>query len=145
MARRVSFCSEASYVGTVKETTKTKIGNLHDLNDIDNYWFFAEDASDFCFPGLSDDGEIKVDFQSAPEGIEFCVSYVDHQDSGDGCGLGNESCGHRSWEFDDTSCGGSDDPPDPPTGRLICRSGNPLRIRCRSHAWRRFSEMPWGH
>jgi len=104
-----SFCSEASYVGTVKDTTKTKIGNLHDLNDVDNYWFFAEDASDFCFPGRSDDGEIKVDFQSAPGGIEFCVSYVDHQDSGDGCGLGNESCGHRSWEFDDTSCGGSDD------------------------------------
>jgi len=104
-----AFCADGDYVGTLKDASKTRIGNLHDLNDIDTYWFYAEDGTDFCVPLFDNDGEIEVDFQSAPEGIEFCVSYIDHQDSGDGCGLGSEQCGLRTWKFDDTSCGGGDD------------------------------------
>lgn len=102
-----SFCSGAHEVGTISDTSTTRSGNLHDPNDMDTYAFFAEDHSNFCWP-WEDDGEIEVSFTTAPAGVEFCVSSIDHQTSGSGCGLGSEQCGLRTWKYTNTSCGGDD-------------------------------------
>ena len=103
-----AFCSSAHDVGTINDSQTTRSGNLHQADDIDMYYFYAEDHSNFCMP-WDDDGSIDVAFTTAPAHVEFCVSYIDHQPSGDGCGLGSEQCGLRSWRFDNTSCGGGDD------------------------------------
>lgn len=103
-----AFCSSADEVGTINDTSRTRTGNLHGGSDIDMYWFYAQDHSNWCW--LWDpDGYIKVEFTSAPADLEFCVSYVDHQSQGDGCGMGSEQCGLRTWTFSNTSCGGDDD------------------------------------
>ncbi len=103
-----TFCSGAHDVGTVNDRSTTRSGNLHNADDVDTYFFYAVDHSNACWP-WDNDGEIQVNFTSAPAGVEFCVSMIDHQDSGDGCGMGSEQCGLRTWTFDNTSCGGDDD------------------------------------
>ena len=100
-----AFCSSAHDVGTLDDTATTRSGNLHDSSDVDMYFFYAYDGASWC---ISDDGEVEVKFDSAPPGIEFCISRVDHQDSGDGCGMGSEQCGLRSWKKDGR-CGSDDD------------------------------------
>jgi len=102
------FCSNSQNVGNVEDTATSRSGNLHAVDDVDLYWFYAVDHSDFCVPWTSD-GEINVNFVSVPTGVEMCVSSVSHQSGGDGCGMSSEVCGLTSWNFDDTSCGGGDD------------------------------------
>ncbi|MBN2360407.1 MAG: choice-of-anchor D domain-containing protein [Deltaproteobacteria bacterium] len=102
------FCSNGQDLGRIEDGSVSRSGNLHSADDVDLYWFYASDHSDLCFPWTSD-GEIDVEFISAPQGVELCVSSIGHQEGGDGCGLGNEVCGLRSWNYDDTVCGGDDD------------------------------------
>lgn len=100
-----AFCTTAHDVGTIDDSSTTRTGNLHSETDVDMYYFYAYDGASWC---LTDDGEVEVKFDAAPPGVEFCLSRVDHQDSGDGCGLGSEQCGLRSWKKDG-HCGSDDD------------------------------------
>jgi hypothetical protein len=88
------------------QSSTTRTGTLHDINDVDLYYFFADDGGSAFCDTFGDSFRIKVELNAAaPAGLEFCYRHAN-----DGCGGENQRiCGNRVASFANGSYGTDDD------------------------------------
>lgn len=106
-----SSCASGANIGPLSDCgddgaskSKSRDGTLRGSNDVDLYYFFAEDQSRFGCDNFTDSFGIKVELVDAPNGVTFC-----YRARSGGCGgTSGRSCGHTSKTFSVGSFGSND-------------------------------------